>query len=57
MSELRYTATENLSGCYVKIDDRVHGLFIAKRAPSRRRLASKWSTPSYPVTAEFPSRL
>jgi hypothetical protein len=38
MSEPRYTTTPNLSGCTIIIGDRVHGLFIAKRA--RPRLAT-----------------
>jgi hypothetical protein len=45
MSELRYTATEHLSGCYIKVDARVHGLFIAKRPVPSRRTSAKWSKP------------
>jgi hypothetical protein len=35
MTAPRYTTTPNLTGCTVMIDDRMHGLFIAKRAQPR----------------------
>jgi hypothetical protein len=45
MKEPRYTATENLSGCYVKVGHQVHGLFIAKRVRPHQTSAAKWVRP------------
>jgi hypothetical protein len=44
MNNPRYTETSNLSGCCIKVDNRVHGLFVAKRVLSQIS-ARKWVRP------------
>lgn len=51
MTEPRYTTTPNLSGCTIVIGDRVHGLFIAKRARPPRQTPADASIVSRPCEA------
>lgn len=44
MNEPSYAETANLSGCCIKVENRVHGLFIAKRV-LRQACATKWVRP------------
>ncbi len=44
MNQPKLTETQNLSGCCVRVENRLHGLFVAKRMVSQAG-TTKWVRP------------